>query len=173
MTLAARRRGIDALTRRSTPDGDTSRTLDAAEHRPCDDPSLLDFLPELIAVRRPSSLLLLLRLFRRFDTVHLGAAVVALSCPRRRVRQSAGMPVRRRTARHWRRRRRSARQLAGDYRATPFGGLLVYDQLTVYLRVFLFGFAALIIWLSLTDRHPRPRGLRRLLRPAARRRRSA
>jgi NADH-quinone oxidoreductase subunit N len=30
-----------------------------------------------------------------------------------------------------------------------FGGLLVFDRLTVFLRLFLFGFTALIIWLTL------------------------
>ena len=30
-----------------------------------------------------------------------------------------------------------------------FGGLLVYDHLTIFMRCFLFGFAALMIWLTL------------------------
>jgi NADH-quinone oxidoreductase subunit N len=40
-----------------------------------------------------------------------------------------------------------SRTLAG---ARPmFSGLLVYDRLTLFLRIFLFGFTALIIWLTL------------------------
>lgn len=35
-----------------------------------------------------------------------------------------------------------------------FGGLLVYDHLTIFLRCFLYGFTALIIWLSLTSGIP-------------------
>ena len=31
--------------------------------------------------------------------------------------------------------------------------MLIYDHLTVYLRIFLYAFAALVIWLS-RDRHP-------------------
>jgi NADH-quinone oxidoreductase subunit N len=37
---------------------------------------------------------------------------------------------------------------------TSFGGLLVYDHVTIYLRCFLYGFTALIIWLSLTTGIP-------------------
>jgi NADH-quinone oxidoreductase subunit N len=35
-----------------------------------------------------------------------------------------------------------------------FGGLLVFDHLTIFLRCFLYGFTALIIWLSLTTGIP-------------------
>ncbi|HEY7426123.1 MAG TPA: NADH-quinone oxidoreductase subunit N [Gemmataceae bacterium] len=35
-----------------------------------------------------------------------------------------------------------------------FGGLLVYDHLTIFLRCFLYGFTAFIIWLSLTTGIP-------------------
>jgi NADH-quinone oxidoreductase subunit N len=35
-----------------------------------------------------------------------------------------------------------------------FGGLLVYDHVTIFLRCFLYGFTALIIWLSLTTGIP-------------------
>jgi NADH-quinone oxidoreductase subunit N len=41
----------------------------------------------------------------------------------------------------------------GTFRPS-FGGLLVYDHLTIYLRCFLYGFTALIIWLSLTTGIP-------------------
>ncbi|MHB1426223.1 MAG: NADH-quinone oxidoreductase subunit N, partial [Gemmataceae bacterium] len=37
---------------------------------------------------------------------------------------------------------------------TIFGGLLVYDHLTIYLRCFLYGFTTLLIWLSLTTGIP-------------------
>jgi NADH-quinone oxidoreductase subunit N len=35
-----------------------------------------------------------------------------------------------------------------------FTGLLVYDNLTIYLRLFLYGFTALVIWMSLTTGIP-------------------
>ncbi len=35
-----------------------------------------------------------------------------------------------------------------------FTGLLVYDNLTIYLRLFLYGFTALVVWLSLTTGIP-------------------
>lgn len=35
-----------------------------------------------------------------------------------------------------------------------FGGLIVYDHLTIYLRCFLYGFTSLVIWLSLTTGIP-------------------
>jgi NADH-quinone oxidoreductase subunit N len=36
-----------------------------------------------------------------------------------------------------------------DQARPMFGGLLVFDRLTLFLRLFLFGFSALIIWLTL------------------------
>jgi NADH-quinone oxidoreductase subunit N len=36
-----------------------------------------------------------------------------------------------------------------DQSRPMFGGLLVFDRLTIFLRLFLFGFSALIIWLTL------------------------
>jgi NADH-quinone oxidoreductase subunit N len=36
-----------------------------------------------------------------------------------------------------------------DQSRPMFGGLLIFDRLTIFLRLFLFGFSALIIWLTL------------------------
>ncbi len=41
----------------------------------------------------------------------------------------------------------------GTFRPT-FGGLLVYDHLTIFLRCFLYGFTALVIWLTMTTGIP-------------------
>jgi NADH-quinone oxidoreductase subunit N len=101
----------------------------------------LRFAPELI-VCAALVLLLVFRLFPAFDKVHLGAislmfALVALGL--------------------------SICQWWGQYGMEPpvpnaskpvFGGLLLYDPFTVYLRCFLYLFAALLIVLSLATRIP-------------------
>jgi NADH-quinone oxidoreductase subunit N len=89
---------------------------------------LANFLPELILCGS-IVLLLLLRLFSALDRVHLGWLALVLT--------AAALVV-------------SARQWADNPRPQPmFGGLLAYDSFTIFLRLFLLGFAALIIWLSL------------------------
>jgi len=95
------------------------------------------FLPELILCVG-IVLLLLLRLFRAFDRVHLGW--VALGSSVAALAAAVG-------------------QWQGAYGFEPleqprdslplFSGLLVYDNFTIYLRVFLLVFTALIIWLTM------------------------
>jgi NADH-quinone oxidoreductase subunit N len=87
------------------------------------------FLPELILC---SSIvfLLLLRLVPAIDRMHLG--MVALACTL--VAMAAAVL-------QW---------VGGDGLAKPFfGGMLAYDNFTVYLRIFLIAFTATVIWLSL------------------------
>jgi NADH-quinone oxidoreductase subunit N len=98
------------------------------------------FLPELILCGT-IVLLLLLRLFRAFNRWHLGW--VALVCT------LAALAV---SWCQW-------RGLLGllnpeDMNSLTkqrdlFSGLLVYDNFTVFLRLFLLGFATLLIWLSM------------------------
>jgi NADH-quinone oxidoreductase subunit N len=95
------------------------------------------FLPELILCVG-IVLLLLLRLFRTLDRLHLGW--VALGTSVAALAAAVG-------------------QWQGAYGFEPleqprdslplFSGLLVYDNFTIYLRVFLLVFAALIIWLTM------------------------
>jgi NADH-quinone oxidoreductase subunit N len=90
--------------------------------------SLINFLPELILCFS-IVLLLLLRLLRAFDRIHLGAlalglTVVALGASVQQWQDPSGMP-------------------------DIFSRMLANDRLTVYLRMFLLAFAALVIWLSL------------------------
>ncbi len=105
----------------------------------------LAFLPELL-VCGVIILLLLLRLFPFLDRLHLGwlalvstLAILGVGCcqwvgecsylltPERAAEEagSSGQPL------------------------VCFTGMLVYDRLTLFLRLFLLGFSALIIWLSL------------------------
>ncbi|HJT75584.1 MAG TPA: NADH-quinone oxidoreductase subunit N, partial [Gemmataceae bacterium] len=96
------------------------------------------FLPELV-VCGVIVLLLLLRLFRGFDRLHLGwvalagtlAALAAGWC-----QWTGTLP------------RAADLNQVGRYQDL-FTGLLVYDSFTVYLKLFLLGFTALVIWLSL------------------------
>jgi NADH-quinone oxidoreductase subunit N len=87
-----------------------------------------DFLPELILCGT-IVLLLLLRLFDAFNRWHLGWVALALTL--------AALGV---SASQWYDSRSSA-QL--------FSGLIVYDHLTIFLRLFLLAFVALAIWLTL------------------------
>jgi NADH-quinone oxidoreductase subunit N len=91
---------------------------------------LLAFMPELILCGG-IVLLLILRMFKALDRLHLGslALVFTLAALAFSFYQWQSMP----------------RGGAGEI----FSGLLAYDGLTVFLRLFLFGFAALLIWLSM------------------------
>jgi len=91
---------------------------------------LLAFTPELILCGG-IVLLLILRMFKALDRVHLGsiALVLTLAALGFSFHQWQSMP--------W--------GGAGEI----FSGLLAYDGFTVFLRLFLFGFAALLIWLSM------------------------
>lgn len=90
------------------------------------------FLPELI-LSVTIILLLVLRLFPSLNRWHLGWETLVLTL--------AALAI-------------SARQAypANGVSLIPrelFAGMLIYDNFTVYLRLFLFGFTALVIWLSL------------------------
>lgn len=90
---------------------------------------ILAFLPEIILCGT-IILLLFLRLFRAVDRWHLGAEALVLTLVAFAV-----------SAQQWRANLTSSHDI--------FGGLLAYDNFTIYLRLFLFGFTALVIWLSL------------------------
>jgi NADH-quinone oxidoreductase subunit N len=91
---------------------------------------LLAFTPELILCGG-IVLLLILRMFKALDRLHLGsiALILTLAALGFSFYQWQSMP----------------RGGAGEI----FSGLLAYDGFTVFLRLFLFGFAALLIWLSM------------------------
>jgi NADH-quinone oxidoreductase subunit N len=92
------------------------------------------FLPELILCGT-IVLLLLLRLIRGFRTWHLGVETLVLTV----VALLMSM-------RQW---WDNTSTSAGAVHYEMFGGLLIYDNFTVFLRLFLLGFTALIVWLSL------------------------
>jgi NADH-quinone oxidoreductase subunit N len=100
---------------------------------------VLAFLPELVLCGT-IVLLLLLRLFTRLDRLHLGPVALVLTLYALWV-----------STRQWTQTGYDPRLSLAD---TPnvleiFSGLLVYDNFTIFLRLFLLGFAALLIWLSL------------------------
>jgi len=101
------------------------------------------FLPELILCGA-IVVLLLLRLFSAFDKLHMGWVAFGLTLVALVVgayQWHGGVPG-----------LPSPDDLAGPThnQAVPlFGGLLIYDRLTIFLRLFLLAFALLIIWLSL------------------------
>jgi NADH-quinone oxidoreductase subunit N len=101
----------------------------------------LNFLPEILACGG-IVLFLLLRLIDRshMGTIALLMTVLALGVS---VAQWSylGPP------------RSSGAAFHGTMRLA-FGGLLVYDHLTIFMRCFLYGFTAFIIWLSLTTGIP-------------------
>jgi NADH-quinone oxidoreductase subunit N len=101
----------------------------------------LNFLPELLACGG-IVLFLLVRLFDRshMGTIALGITILALGFS---VAQWSYVgPF------------ESASPEARNIPYPAFGGLLVYDHLTIFLRCFLYGFTAFIIWLSLTTGIP-------------------
>lgn len=114
--------------------------------------SLIGFTPELL-VCFSIVLLLLMRLVPVFDRSHLGtmALLLTLLCLGWSVVQWTGVPN-----------ITSSGQVSGTLMEpispkgdpTQFGGMLVNDSFTVFLRCILYGFAALIIWLSLATGIP-------------------
>jgi NADH-quinone oxidoreductase subunit N len=102
---------------------------------------LLGFLPELL-VCAGIVLLLGLRLFRAFDRAHLGtiALVIALAALAASVAQWFDYLD------------MGPRTTQGT--SLLFTKLFVNDRFTVFLRGFLYGFAALVLWLSLTTGIP-------------------
>lgn len=103
---------------------------------------LLAFLPELILCGT-IVLLLLLRLFSGLNWLHQGYVALVLTV----VSLAAAL------AQWW-------GKAPFDPRPTDaaaldlFTGLLVFDNFTIYFKLFLLGFAALIIWLSLLTHMP-------------------
>jgi NADH-quinone oxidoreductase subunit N len=101
----------------------------------------LNFLPELLACGG----IVLFLLLRLFDRSHMGTIALLVTI------LALGVSVA-----QW--------SYVGPFQgASPealnipypaFGGLLVYDHLTIFLRCFLYGFTAFIIWLSLTTGIP-------------------
>jgi NADH-quinone oxidoreductase subunit N len=97
---------------------------------------LLGFLPELVLCGA-IVLMLLVRLFPRFDRRHLGGVAFVLTvyalivsyCQWGRL----GYDPRPRDVTH----------------LEMFSGLLAYDNFTIFIRLFLLSFTALVIWLSL------------------------
>jgi NADH-quinone oxidoreductase subunit N len=120
----------------------------------------LAFLPELL-ICGTIVLLLLLRLFRGLDRLHLGGValgltVLALITALYQWRGQPGPPGGQdQTLLGW----LSAvdRWLRSVFDPRPrgveslnlFSGLLVYDNFTIFLKLFLLGFASLLVWLSL------------------------
>lgn len=101
---------------------------------------VLAFLPETMLCGG-IVLLLLLRLFRRLSAVHLGSVALALSL--------AAFAV---SLAQWRGIYgfASPADLSPEARAVnTFSGLLVYDNFTIFVRLFLFGFTALLVCLSM------------------------
>jgi NADH-quinone oxidoreductase subunit N len=96
------------------------------------------FLPELVLCGS-IVLLLLLRLFTAFDRMHLGSVALVLTL--------YALVV---SICQWYQVRYDPRK-AGDLTdsVSLFSGLLVYDNFTIYLRLFLLTFTALVIGLSL------------------------
>src|SRR3954471_15758077 len=104
---------------------------------------LLAFLPEVVLCGT-IVLLLLVRLFPRFDRRHLGGVALVLTLYALFVGwcQWAGYEF------YW-----GKYDPRLDYSPRPaslsaFGGLLVYDNFLIFMRLFLLGFTALLIWLS-------------------------
>jgi NADH-quinone oxidoreductase subunit N len=110
----------------------------------------LNFLPELLVCGG----IVLFLLIRLFDRAHMGtiALVVALTALGISLVQWYGSiggmrllesPLR----------LSPTGAFAGWFRSA-FGSMVVYDHLTIYMRCFLYGFTALVIWLSLTTGIP-------------------
>jgi NADH-quinone oxidoreductase subunit N len=102
---------------------------------------VLAFLPEVVLCST-IVVLLLIRLVPRFDRVHLGSVALVITLYALFV-----------TWAQWAHYGYDPRLDAQGNVTTPsivsFGGMLVFDNFTIFLRLFLLGFAALVIWLSL------------------------
>lgn len=105
------------------------------------------FQPEL-ALCATIVILLLIRLFSRFDRHHLGLVALVLTLYGLVVSWCQWMRF---EAVFWDYDPRQSDQLS----LQMFSGMLVYDDFTIFLRLFLIGFAALVIWLSLLTGIPK------------------
>src|SRR5438046_951495 len=113
----------------------SSKILEALQSEVAQD--CVAFLPELI-LSGGIVLLLLLRLFSAFNRWHLGwvALVVTLGALGTSYAQWSGCCL------------TSPDQFFSErHSADIFGGMLIYDYFTVYLRFFLLAFAACMLWL--------------------------
>src|SRR5437762_11497107 len=89
-----------------------------------------NFKPELLLCAT-IVLLLILRLFNQFNRLHLGAVALGFTIVALLVSLYQWQALEEPTA--------EAERM--------FSGLLIYDNFTVFLRIFLLGFVALVIWL--------------------------
>src|SRR5262245_53012494 len=96
---------------------------------------LSSFLPELILCSG-IVVLLLMRLFTTFDRLHLGVVALATTLGALAVSLCQGFGA-------------YGMEVPSGQNQQMFGGLLVFDMFTVFLRCFLLSFTALTIWLTL------------------------
>ncbi len=97
---------------------------------------LTAFLPEVILCGT-IVILLFVRLFRWFDRVHLGTIALVLTLYALYVSLA-----------QWNGWAYDPRR-SDEGQLSAFGGMLVYDNFLIFVRLFLYGFTALIIWLTL------------------------
>jgi NADH-quinone oxidoreductase subunit N len=101
---------------------------------------IVAFLPELILCAG-IVILLILRLLRTFDRTHMGWVALLITL--------AAFAI------SWCQWRGSYGFMRPDEMSSQtkavnlFSGLLVYDNFAIFIRLFLFGFSALVIWLSM------------------------
>jgi NADH-quinone oxidoreductase subunit N len=103
---------------------------------------LIYFLPELILCGS-IVLLLLLRLFKFFDRWHMGPLALVLTVTALAV-----------NAMLWYEQLRTGRPIRWEMFNYEDAGLLVYDNFTIFLRFFLLGTTALVIWMSMVTGIP-------------------
>jgi len=93
------------------------------------------FLPEIILCVTIVGLLLV-RLFRGVERWHLGYETLVLTLVAFAI-----------SAQQWNKFGEAGHHFQGPRDA--FGGMVAYDNFTIFLRLFLFGFTALLVWLSI------------------------
>ena len=98
------------------------------------------FAPELILCAG-IVIMLLMRLFRALDRIHLGTAALTVVILALLANFVQNVDTSADTWREWKAVDRQAVDL--------FGGMLVYDNFMIFMRYVLLGFTALTIWLSL------------------------
>ncbi|HEV3262155.1 MAG TPA: NADH-quinone oxidoreductase subunit N [Gemmataceae bacterium] len=109
---------------------------------------VLVFFPEVILCGT-IALLLLLRLFRTFDRSHLGGITLVMTLAALFVSWWQFLPKG-----HLLRPPQTLDlflppESYGGNQLEMFTGLIVYDNFTIFMRMFLLGFTALVVWLSL------------------------
>src|ERR1700687_1306960 len=104
---------------------------------------LIAFIPELILCAG-IVLLLLMRLFRYLDRLHLGMTelIITILAIHANVAQVYGG-------------KDAPKEMVGQVRTIDlFTGMLAYDNFMIFMRFILLGFTALVIWLTLLTRIP-------------------